>query len=570
MPLFERLRAGIHAMTAPGDVFKAASAPADQSLAVPSTGGAQTPLAAAAPQISGASRPQPGALPPEADLISLLRYQFSYGQNALITPRRTEKNPFILLRQLAEFSHIRNCIEARKDQMTSLQLEITPRDKRKSEISDDRVAAVKAFFEKPDKKRSWNSWLRMLIEEVMVIDALSIYRRKTFGGQLYSAEIIDGSTILPMIDARGDTPDPPNVAYRQIIYGRPIKGGDCTTDDLLYRPRVVRAHTPYGMSPTEWVMLAINSVINRDVFNLAWYTEGNIPDSIVDAPLAWSTDQIREFEAFVNLKLAGALGQRRKMKVLQNGMAKSFKQLKDPDFTSKYDEWLLKIICAAFAVPPSELGFTNDAGSKNTAKQQENVVYRRGVKPLTNFVCDIINELIAVDLNEPGLEATLTGGEPEDKLTQARTDQIYVTIGKVSVDELRTRDGEEPIGMGNYIMTGSGPQFVSELINPDPDDNDNTTDVNLEEQQQLEGKGQQSEKPGEDGADEEGAALETELKKWFTVAHKRAKAGKVQKNFITTVIPEEMRTRIQAALETCKSSNDVYSVFSNVKKYGRD
>ena len=159
----------------------------------------------------------------------------------------------------------------------------------------------------------------------------------------------------------------------------------------------MRTQTVYGMSPIEWVLMAINAALNRDVYNLSWFTEGNVPDSVIDAPSNWNGDQIREFETLLNNKFSGVvnLGERRKIKVLSQGMAASLKQLKEPDFETKYDIWLLKVICAAFGLPPSELGFTEDAGSQNTSKQQENVVYRRGVKPLSNFIQDILNEIIA-------------------------------------------------------------------------------------------------------------------------------------------------------------------------------
>jgi hypothetical protein len=41
----------------------------------------------------------------------------------------------------------------------------------------------------------------------------------TLGGGLHSAEIIDGATILPLLDHRGATPQPPLVAYQQVLQG---------------------------------------------------------------------------------------------------------------------------------------------------------------------------------------------------------------------------------------------------------------------------------------------------------------------------------------------------------------
>lgn len=507
--------------------------------------------------------PDPGQLPPASGFIDALRYQFSYGQNARLIPRQGVANPFSLLRQMADYGHIRTCIEARKDQMTSLTLDIRRKDKLASNISDDRLAEIRAFFLKPDKKRTWNTWLRLLIEEVLVTDALSIYRRKTFGGDLYSLEIIDGSTILPLIDARGDTPDPPNVAYRQIIYGKPIAGGDMSVDDMMYRPRLVRSHTPYGMSPIEWILMTINSVINRDIYNLVWYTEGNLPDTVIDAPSNWTPEQITEFERLLNMKFSGQLGERRKMKVLSQGMAASLKNLKEPDFSGQYDEWLLKIICAAFAVPPSELGFTSDAGSQNTSKQQENVVYRRGVKPLAHFIQDIINEIIAFDLGEPGIECVLSGGEPDDKLIQAQVDQIHMDRGVISPDEVAQRDGRPGVGLGRFIMTSQGPVFVEQLVQqPANTRDDNPALSELGSAPKPDG-GSDSDVT-DDGGDPDEEAVTTELKKYRANAISRAKNHKPAKLFSSTIIPDDVVKTIHAALAEDNSVGNIVRVFDEV------
>lgn len=582
LSIIDRLRAGLHAATAP------ASAGDSVEKAVPAVVRRDQPIASGRPAtdvaptstqpafqapLASVSRPDPGALPQPSSFVDLLRQQFSYGQNARIAVRQGAQNPFAVLRAMSEFGHIRTCIEARKDQMTSLTLEIRRKDKLNSKISDERVAAVKAFFSKPDKKRTWSTWVRLLIEEILVTDALSIYKRKTFGGDLYGLDIIDGTTILPMVDARGDIPDAPNVAYRQIVYGKPIEGGDCTVDDLMYRPRIARTHTVYGMSPIEWVLMAINAAINRDIYHLTWFTEGNVPESVVDAPASWNPDQIKEFEALINAKFSGVLnlGERHKMKVLSQGMAASLKQLKEPDFTGEYDIWLLKVICAAFGVPPSELGFTEDAGSQNTSKQQENVVYRRGVKPLALFIQDLLNEVIEHDLKEPGLEAVLSGGEPEDRKMQAEVDKIYIELGVTSPDEVAERLGLPGVGLGRFIMSGGKPVFVEQLLNPEKDD-DATTSTPKNPNPPDEGGGEKATatSAGTAGSDTEADAVEEELKKYRANAIARAKKGKGPKVFQSTVLPDDVVKNIHASLSM---GNDVASVvqtfdsvLSNVRK----
>jgi hypothetical protein len=527
--------------------------------------GLATPLFTAAP--ARGIRPNPGALavmptePPPADQpTGPMRFNTPYGYNLSYTPRQKAKTPFRILRDLAQVDEVfRICIETRKNQMTSLDWDVTTRDQKKgatrSKGDEQKIAEIKAFFMKPDKRRSFNDWLRLAIEEVLVVDALSIYKRRNYDDSLHALEIKDGATFVIQLDQTGDIPEPPNVAYRQIINGQYLEGGDCSTDDLIYRPRCQRTDTPYGLSPIEAVLLSVNAAISRNIFNLAYYTDGNIPEGIIDAPGDWTPEQIEEAERFLNDALAGNLTARRRLRMVPKGSGATMKQFTEPDFTTKFDEWLLKIRCAAMAVPPSEIGFTADV-NKATGKQQENVVYRVGVRPLANYFQDIFDEIIASDLGAPDFRFMFAGGESEDKLIQARADQLYVNMGKVSVDELRERDGETPIGMGPYIMTSAGPVLVEEV--GIPDDDPLTTDDELVPPA---GAAPAAGTPPVGGQGPEGAAIGAELKKWRAAAIKDVKKHQPVRPWRPVAIPPLVHAEIAKRLDQLSTVAAVVQTF---------
>lgn len=56
---------------------------------------------------------------------------------------------------------------------------------------------------RPDRIHSFSAWMRMLLEDMLVIDAATLYPRLTRGGDLYSLEVVDGATIRPVIDEGG-------------------------------------------------------------------------------------------------------------------------------------------------------------------------------------------------------------------------------------------------------------------------------------------------------------------------------------------------------------------------------
>lgn len=521
--------------------------------------------------LAAGARPDPGPLPATPapagvdDLRAQpIRFQFPYAINQFVTPRGGGLTPFDTLRRFADvFDVARVCIETRKDQICSLQWDVALKDAKgkPTPALQRKLDDVRAFlFGKPDKRRDFATWLRMAIEEVLVIDALAIYKRRTRGGDLYALEIKDGSTIKPLLDASGDTPMPPFVAYRQIIYGRPVQGGDCSADELIYRPRTVRSHTPYGLSPTEAILLTVNAALNRQIFNLQYYAEGNVPEGLISAPENWTPQQISDFQQYFDAMLAGDLAQRRRLKIVGKGMADKVYEFKEATFDTAYDEWLMRIACAAYAVPPQEIGFTQDV-NRATGQMQENVVYRRGVKPLAGFLKSILDDVLATDLGAPEIAAVFNGGETEDALVRAQTDAVYVNMGKVSVDELRIRDGDEPIGLGPFVMTPTGPIFVSELV-ASVDDDPDTTDL-----------GDDSVNPTDpDAADTQGPAggdatiSDQELKKWRRVAIQCVKRGQPVRAFRADHLSVPLHTSIAKALSGVTTVAGVVSVFDRVEK----
>jgi hypothetical protein len=554
----------------PADPVAASSPDPITKAASPAAVSASPATFTAAP--AAGIRPDPGATPPGQPTADPIRYQYPWNRNAVWTPRAGETTPFQTLRNLAKVCwEIFACKETRKEQLQSLDWDIVPRDKHTGSNEQANIARVRAFFAKPDGETPFRSWLGTAIEDVLVIDALSLYRRKTRGGAFYGLEIVDGATILPLLDARGRTPAPPSTAYRQVIWGQPIEGGDCTREQLIYRPRVNAVNSPYGMSPTEAVLLTVNAALSRRVFDLQYYAEGNVPEGFATLPDTWTPDQMTQFQEHFNSLGSGYSTERSRIKFLPASTGEKFIRFQERDHDTKFDEFLVKVACAAFAVPPSEIGFTADV-NKSTAKAQQDIAYRRGVRPLCNYFKDLFDEVIAFDLGLPQLEWAWAAGESEDRLRQAEIDKIYVEIGKNSIDELRARDGEELIGMGNAIYLTDGPRFVADLISGIDDDPTTTETSGAPGAEATPAPGAEpvTAQPDAEAAHAEAAtkvaAVEADLRKWRTVAVKAVKSGKTVKAFTSEAIPPALHQGISRALTAAVSPADVVAVFDAIEK----
>lgn len=578
MGLIARLRQGLHAATAPqlDDVEKAllpSGARVNEAMSETlRTMASAQQVGSTAPAVG--VRPSAGAVPDasrEAD-ADPLRFQLPWGGNISYTPRSGYGTPFSILRGLAASSPvIALCIQCRKDQMASLDWDFAPRDKKtKGPEVDAKLQRARDFFAKPDGRRPHKSWIQLLVDEVLTIDAAAIYKRPTKKGaaklaaspsarlasdEIFSYEIIDGSTIKVLLDASGDIPVPPQIAYRQIIYGSPMTGGDLTADQLMYRPKTERTWTPYGLSPIEAALLIVTADLNRSLFNLSYYSDGNIPEALAGVPDSWTPKQIRQWQEYWDLVLKGDPKNRSRLRFVVQTMAKSVHEFKKPDFTTAYDLWLLKLQCACFGVTPSEIGFTDDV-NKATSKSQGDVNQRRGVKPMANFVAALHNEIL-IDLGLGDIETTWSGGEGEDALTQAKVQDLKLRNGTTTLDEARADDGRDPLGISDpCVVTATGPVKWDSINDPPPE----PVPAPL-----VPAAVDATEEPDPAQA----IAEDADLKKYRAVALKAVTAGKAVPAFTSAVIPAPLQARLSRALKTAHTPDDVRRIFGSVSKAQR-
>lgn len=389
--------------------------------------------------------------PVTADDTFPRRYDYPTGYNYRITPRLEEGVSFAQLRALAENHDVtRLCIETRKDQVALMRWELRMRDpKQKPDL--DRLEKAKKILQFPDRVLDWNTWIRQVVEEMLVIDALCIEPRLTRGGELGSLDLIDGSTIKPVLDAYGRTPEAPSVAYQQILKNVPAR--EFSVDDLLYYRRNPRVWKVYGYSPVEQVVLTINMALRRQTSVLQHFTEGNVPEGLFLTPKDWNADQVREFDSWFNSLLAGNTGEMRKVKFVPGGDGATFTQLKPVELKSEFDEWLARIVCFAFSIPPS---WAVSAMNRATAQQADETGKSEGLLPILRSVENIVNQLLERWGGFDDIEFAFGVAREVDELKQAQADEIRVKTGIESIDEIRIRDGKEPIGIGHGIITPMG------------------------------------------------------------------------------------------------------------------
>ena len=295
----------------------------------------------------GPQQPLQPQAPPE---VKGRQWDNPFGVNLNYTPRSDAGISFAELRALADaLPLLRLLIETRKDQIAGLDYTVRFRDPQRNAAAAPRIATVLAFLAKPDRRHSFETWLRLWLEDMLVIDAVTLYPRRTRGGDLYSIDVIDGSTITPLIAEDGRTPEPPDPAYQQVLHGVPA--ADYLADELIYLPRNPRPHRLYGMSPVEQVALTVNIALRRDMATLDYYRLGSTPDAFATLPKEWTLDQIRQFQDYFDALMSGNSARRRMVKFMPSGF--ELLETRQPPLKDQYVEWLARVICYAFSIPPS-------------------------------------------------------------------------------------------------------------------------------------------------------------------------------------------------------------------------
>ena len=405
------------------------------------------------------------------------RYEYQVAQNINVA---TEQKlvPFKTLRGAAEqIDIVRRCLEVLKSKITGIEWDITiaedASEKIISEIGGDHVRAMakarekfaddiyrcRTFWENPDKSNGYTfiDWLMVSLEEILVLDAWAIWPQRTVGGDLYGLQVLDGSTIKPLLDDRGMRPMAPNAAYQQILYGfprseftaqndNPEADGEFTADELAYLVRNRRAMSLYGNSPVERCLPVADLYLRRQQWLRAEYTDGVLPELMFKVDPDFGNDPIllRQLENSLNDDLAGQTEQRKRARVLPAG----FDPVQFDGYGEKFkeilDTYLVTSICGHFGVMPTEIGFSGHGGLGNSGHQQgeQASAQQIGVGPLVSWLSKMLTNLSYSYLGMPReLEFKFMIDQGRDNEQEAQRADIEIRGATRTINERRSELG---------------------------------------------------------------------------------------------------------------------------------
>lgn len=470
----------------------------------------------------------------------------------------------VLRRFSVQYDIARMCINRRKRQITGLEWDIVAAESDDKKDYTTIIQPLKQQFKGiGGYKVRFREFLDLIIEDLLVLDAVALEKINTRGGQLLFLKPIDGATIKLKTTDSGDTPMPPEIAYAQEIRGNVV--GEWNADEMYYEMMNPRTNSAYGLSPLESFVLGISAALKSDVYNLGMLSEGNIPEGFFSVPEGWSPAQIKEFQQIFDAMMSGDAGATARIKFMPQG---SYQATKKPE-DMRYQElqmWLMKKMCALYDVPPQEIGFTETV-NRSTGEVQSEIATTAGVQPLAQFLQEIFTEVIQLDLGYPQLKFKFIGLEDKDEKRTAEINEIKIRSGQVTVDEIRQADGLAPIGVSKPFVIGS-PTFIDDESIADKAARDAATAEILTNARVVENpvdNKEQQENEAVENSDKATKAMEliSEMRAFRKYAINRVKEGKKPRNFESTIIPTPALNELNELVKSASSADEIKKVFSD-------
>lgn len=416
------------------------------------------------------------------------------------------------------YSIARVCINKRVNEIKDLEWDIVPTPDAAKDIQgsdtaradwETRAAKMKEFWMRPDRSvdspyDSYAGWISALVEDLIVCDATALYPHTARGGKgkglfnssVSSLDLLDGTTIRPMVDLNGGRPPIGQPAYQSYAWGVPrvdltalARGDDLddlpelmdeyTTSQLQYLKTHDLTYNPYGLSCVESVLLPIELGLARQNGQLQWYTEGSVPYMTVvpGEQLIQSPQQVRQLQNALN-SIAGDQGWKQKIVVLPPGS--KAEPIKPNPIADQFDEFVISIVTMGFEMTPFDIGITPRVAAVQSTAQSKQIsqVNQQGgsarASELANWLSDhVFNYWIQEVFGQKDMCWSWTGIEPEEDMDKV-LDQV---IQKISYGLLSIDGGCEALGMDGWGLdettvplawTAQGPVTLAEAMAPKP------------------------------------------------------------------------------------------------------
>lgn len=360
---------------------------------------------------------------------------------------RASKSSAALFRNWAEHSEwIRAAINIRKTQVSSAEWDIVPFDSTLP-YNEGVQNRIRTLFNMPNPRvESFRSWIEPIMEDVLVLDAGSIEKERTLGGDLAFLHGSDGGKVKVSTIWDGD-PD----EYRYWWVPTPTYEVPFLNRDMVYIMANPRTYSVMGLSPLETLKLTIDAELMGSQYNTRQVTNA-APDGMLDLGETARPEQVEGFKSYWLSEVAG----KGAMAFIGGSKGAKFVPFRGSNRDMQYQEWLIYLVrkvAAVYGLSPQDLGLTMDINRAN-AETQMDMTEDRGLRPLLALGQDFLTREIVWDDSFGGpannLAFRFTRLNIKESMSKANINKLALAgMPWKPVNEARMDEGRAPLGDPN-------------------------------------------------------------------------------------------------------------------------
>ncbi len=265
------------------------------------------------------------------------------------------------------------------------------------------------------------------------------------------------------------------LGFASTVWTRPAGTAECEGRTIRAREAYVitlgkrratkgwRTTTEHYDGPVACVSVPNTFLYVRRNGKAAWCgnTDGTVPAGFLNAPDGWSPDQVREYADYLQAVLAGNLDARRRVWVAPNGAR--WQPVKESPLKDEFDEWVARVVCYAFSLPPTP--FIRQL-NRSTSQTAGDTALEEGLEPIKSYLKRWWDEVIQRRMGYEDLEFAWLDNKTIDPAKQADIDDKGLRNATFCINDILDRHGIEPVPNGNrrMIYTPSGAVLLDDIV----------------------------------------------------------------------------------------------------------
>jgi hypothetical protein len=181
---------------------------------------------------------------------------------------------------------------------------------------------------------------------------------------------------------------------------------------------------------------------------------------MINAPEGWVPEQVSQFQEWFDSKLAGNTAN--KTQLIWGPAGSQYQPFKEAPYKDDLDEWLARIVCFTFSLPPT--AFVRQV-NRATAESAQDVALEEGLAPLMAWAKRFVDSVIQNRMGQTDLEFAWLEQDEIDPKEQSAILVGYVKEGVYTRNEARDKLGLDPVEGGDdaTVDTAQGPVLVKDL-----------------------------------------------------------------------------------------------------------